>query len=198
MDTPACSTATISAAIGDPNGNNKLTCHRKIMDDFIQARQKHCFGELHDYFDHPQCIGWMWTGDADHPDALAVLMSTGDAGFKKMTTGKRHTTFRDLTGHWPEPVTTDENGEAEFQVPAGECECVVLTSVLSAGVLTGVEGSDRRLSESSFARTARRFVLDASYLNDVPLRPWLDPSTAAAPPLRTLGRNTAAPLHFVH
>jgi alpha-amylase len=112
---------------GDYNGNNKLTSHRKIMDDFIQARQKHCFGELHDYFDHPQCVGWMWTGDAKHCEVLAVLMSTGDAGFKKMSTGKRHVTFRDLTGHWPEPVTTDENGEAEFHCPPGSvsvwCSC---------------------------------------------------------------------------
>jgi alpha-amylase len=104
---------------GDCNGNFKLTSHRKIMDDFIQARQKQCFGELHDYFDHPQCVGWLWTGDDKHPDTLAVLMSTGDAGFKKMATGKPKTTFRDLTGHWPEPVTSDENGDAEFRCPPG-------------------------------------------------------------------------------
>jgi alpha-amylase len=112
---------------GDCNGNNKITSHRKIMDDFIQARQKHCFGELHDYFDHPQCVGWLWTGEEGHPDVLAVLMSTGDAGFKKMQTGKARTTFRDLTGHWPEPVTTDANGDAEFRCPPGSvsvwCSC---------------------------------------------------------------------------
>ena len=28
-------------------------------------------------------------------------------------------TFRDLTGHWPEPVTADDAGEAEFHCPAG-------------------------------------------------------------------------------
>jgi alpha-amylase len=104
---------------GDCNGKNKLTCHRKIMDDFIVARQKHCFGELHDYFDHPQCVGWLWTGDADHCETLAVLMSTGDAGFKRMQTGKPLKTFRDLTGHWPTPVTADANGEAEFHCPPG-------------------------------------------------------------------------------
>jgi alpha-amylase len=112
---------------GDCNGNNKLTSHRKIMDDFIQARQKHCFGELHDYFDHPQCVGWLWTGEEGHPDVLAVLMSTGDAGFKTMQTGKPNTTFRDLTGQWPEPVTTTANGEGEFRCLAGNvsvwCSC---------------------------------------------------------------------------
>ena len=89
------------------------------MDDFIQARQKHCFGELRDYFDHPQCVAWMWTGDAQHPDPLAVVMSTGDAGFKRIQTDRPKKTFRDLTGQWPEPVTTDVNGEAEFRCLPG-------------------------------------------------------------------------------
>jgi alpha-amylase len=112
---------------GDCNGNFKLTCHRKIIDDFIVARQKHCYGGLHDYFDHPQCIGWIWTGDAQHPDSLAVLMSTGDAGFKKMQTQRPNRTFRDVTGHWPEPVTANAEGEAEFHCPPGGvsvwCSC---------------------------------------------------------------------------
>ena len=28
-------------------------------------------------------------------------------------------TFRDLTGNWPEPMTTDDAGEAEFRCPPG-------------------------------------------------------------------------------
>ena len=31
----------------------------------------------------------------------------------------KHATFRDVTGHWPEPITTDENGTAEFRCPPG-------------------------------------------------------------------------------
>lgn len=112
---------------GDCAGKFPLKSHRKIIDDFIQARQKHCFGELHDYFDHPQCVAWLWTGDNHHPHTLAVVMSNGDAGFKKMQTGRKQTTFRDLTGNWPEPITTDANGEAEFRCPPGSvsvwCSC---------------------------------------------------------------------------
>jgi alpha-amylase len=112
---------------GDCEGKHPLTCHRKIIDDFIVARQKHCHGEMRDYFDHPQCVAWMWTGDAQHPDSLVTIMSTGDAGFKKIQTDRPLKTFRDLTGHWPEPVTTDANGEAEFRCPAGGvsvwCSC---------------------------------------------------------------------------
>jgi hypothetical protein len=36
-------------------------------------------------------------------------------------------TFRDLTGQWPEPVTTDDQGVAEFRCPPGSisawCAC---------------------------------------------------------------------------
>jgi alpha-amylase len=112
---------------GDAHGNHKLVSHRKLIDDFLQARAKFTHGDQHDYFDHPTCVGWLWSGDAAHPGALAVLMSTGDAGWKKMQTFRPNQTFRDLTGHWPEPVTADENGEAEFRCPPGKvsvwCMC---------------------------------------------------------------------------
>jgi alpha-amylase len=105
---------------GDDQGKHKLTSHRKLIDDFLQARAKFTYGDQHDYFDHPTCVGWLWTGDEEHPGALAVLMSTGDAGVKHMKTFQPGKTFRDLTGHWPEPVTTDENGEADFHCPGGK------------------------------------------------------------------------------
>jgi alpha-amylase len=104
---------------GDDKGNNKLTSHRKLMDDFLVARSKHTYGVMTDYFDHPQCVGWSWSGDAEHPGGLAVVLSTGDNGSKKMVTKCAQTTFRDVTGHWPEPVTTDENGEGTFPCPGG-------------------------------------------------------------------------------
>ena len=52
---------------GDEKGNNKLISHRKLIDDFLQARAKFTHGEQHDYFDHPTCVGWLWSGDAEHP-----------------------------------------------------------------------------------------------------------------------------------
>ena len=36
-----------------------------------------------------------------------------------MKTNRPGATFRDLTGHWPEPVLADDNGEAEFRCPPG-------------------------------------------------------------------------------
>jgi alpha-amylase len=112
---------------GNPDPAHKLTSHRKLIDDFLQARAKFTHGDQHDYFDHPTCVGWLWSGNAQHSGALAVLMSTGDAGWKKMQTFHPNQTFRDLTGHWPEPVTADETGQAEFRCPPGKvsvwCMC---------------------------------------------------------------------------
>ncbi|MEA2708046.1 MAG: alpha-amylase [Phycisphaerales bacterium] len=109
---------------GDYFGNadpaHPLVSHRKLIDDFLTARAKYSYGDQHDYFDHAQCIGWTFTGDKEHSGQMAVLMSTGDAGMKTMKTFRGEQTFTDITGHWPEPITTNANGEAEFKCPAGK------------------------------------------------------------------------------
>ena len=109
---------------GDYFGNASkefgLVSHRKLIDDFLMARAKYSYGDQHDYFDHPTCIGWTLTGDEAHPGQLAVVMSTADAGLKRMKTFRGEQTFRDITGHWPEPITTNKDGEAEFRCPAGK------------------------------------------------------------------------------
>jgi alpha-amylase len=90
---------------GDEQGKNKLTSHRAVIDALIGARTNHAYGELRDYLDHAHCIGWTWSGDADHPGSMAVVMSVGDAGTKRMATANKLATFRDITGSWPEPIT---------------------------------------------------------------------------------------------
>jgi alpha-amylase len=109
---------------GDYFGNQEegtnLVSHRKLIDDFLLARAKHTYGDQHDHFDHPNCVGWVWSGDEGHPGSMVVLMSNGEAGVKRMKTFYGEHTFRDVTGHWPEPVTTDANGEGEFKCPAGK------------------------------------------------------------------------------
>lgn len=105
---------------GNSDPNAKLSSHRKLIDDFLQARESYSFGDQHDYFDHPQCVGWVWSGDAEHPGSMAVVMSTGDEGVKRMKTYHGKHTFRDVTGHWPDPITTDDNGDADFKCPAGK------------------------------------------------------------------------------
>ncbi len=112
---------------GDGGGRNKLVSHQKLIDNFLLARSRYTHGDQHDYFDHPTCVGWLWSGDVEHPGALAVIMSTGDAGTKTMQTFHPNKTFCDITGHWPEPITANESGEVEFRCPPGKvsvwCMC---------------------------------------------------------------------------
>jgi alpha-amylase len=112
---------------GDAQGDNKLNSHRTLIDNLMGARTQYAYGELHDYFDHPQCVGWTWTGDNEHAGSLAVVMSVGNAGGKRMKTHRRHVTYHDITGHRWERVTTDEHGEADFRCNGGSvsvwCSC---------------------------------------------------------------------------
>ncbi|MGN6506971.1 MAG: alpha-amylase [Tepidisphaeraceae bacterium] len=104
---------------GNPSKEHGLLSHRKLIDDFCAARATHTNGELHDYFDHPQCVAWAWTGSDENPKSMGVVLSTGDDGTKRMKI-RPNTTYHDVTGHIPEPVTTDENGDADFRCPAGK------------------------------------------------------------------------------
>jgi alpha-amylase len=104
---------------GHADEQTPLTSHRMLLDAFLDARARFNYGDQHDYFDHPNCIGWLRTGDAEHPGAMVVLMSNGDAGQKRIETGRPNAEFHDVTGHIPEPISTDGDGAAEFRCPAG-------------------------------------------------------------------------------
>ena len=100
-------------------GEPKLASHKTLLDAFLEARAKYNYGDQHELFDHPNCIGWLRTGNEEHPGAMVVLLSNGDAGHKRVETGKPNATFVDCTGHDSEPISTDERGAAEFRCPAG-------------------------------------------------------------------------------
>ncbi len=90
---------------------------REALDPMLKARLEACYGEQIDYFDHANCIGWVRLGDEAHPGSgLAVVMSNGDDGHKRMSLGELNagTTWRDITGAIADPVTLDDKGEAEF------------------------------------------------------------------------------------
>lgn len=109
---------------GDYYGNDsedyELTSHRHLLDLFMDARQQHLWGDMHDYFDHPNCIGWVWTGDEDHRPMAVVMSNSDEDGHKRMHTHAPGRTFHDITDHAAEPITTDDEGWAEFHCPAGK------------------------------------------------------------------------------
>jgi alpha-amylase len=96
-----------------------LYSHRFLIDRFLRARREYAYGDQHDYFDHPNTIGWMRLGTAEHPGAMAVVMTNGSPGTTWMNTFRRRATFFDVTGHIPQKVVTNDDGWGEFRCPGG-------------------------------------------------------------------------------
>jgi alpha-amylase len=95
------------------------TSHRIVLDQLLAARRDHAYGTQQDYFDHENVVGWTRLGDADHPRAMAVVMSDGPGGSKNMFVDRRNAQFRDITGVTPDMVTTDGNGNGVFSCNGG-------------------------------------------------------------------------------
>ena len=104
---------------GHEGDGGAIVSHRVLLDAFLDARAKYNYGDQHDYFDHPNCIGWLRTGDEAHPGAMVVVMSNGDAGTKRVLTTKPRARFSDCTGHAQHEVETDDEGAADFTCPPG-------------------------------------------------------------------------------
>ncbi|MCG7856760.1 alpha-amylase [Flavihumibacter sp.] len=88
----------------------------------LPLREKIAFGEQRDYFDHPNCIGWIRTGIAeDKTSGLAVVLSNGSDGYKYMELGEQHAgrKMKDMLGKCPQEIVLNEKGGAEFHCLAG-------------------------------------------------------------------------------
>lgn len=60
------------------------------LGELILARKHFAYGQQDDYWDFPTCIGWVRHGTWDRPDGCAVVMSSSDAGYKRMWVGEMH------------------------------------------------------------------------------------------------------------
>ncbi len=107
--------------VGDDGGEYEvwLDSHRFLIDKFLQARHAYSYGSQYDYFDHPNTIGWTRLGNEENPGGMAVVLSNGDAGSKWMEVGQPNRTYIDITEHIDEPITTNDEGWAEFRCEAG-------------------------------------------------------------------------------
>jgi alpha-amylase len=97
-----------------------LYAHRWLIDKFVWARNAYGFGDQHDYFDHPNTIGWARLGTTEHPGAMAVIMSNGSDGSKWMNMFRPNKTFYDITEHIQEKVTTNADGWGNFHCAGGK------------------------------------------------------------------------------
>ncbi|MGL4609713.1 MAG: alpha-amylase [Trueperaceae bacterium] len=89
-----------------------------LLDKFLHARRCYAYGDQYDYFDHGNCIGWTRQGNDEHKGGMAVLLSNGDAGTKRMQ-ARPNQTYIDCTEHLQETITTDNEGWGEFKCKAG-------------------------------------------------------------------------------
>jgi alpha-amylase len=103
-----------------------LMSHQALLDSFMSVRRDYAFGEQTDYFDAANCIGWTRMGDESHAGGLAVLISNGDAGTKRMKLPVPSATYRDVTGHIVDVLVTDAEGYADIVCPAGSVSVWVI------------------------------------------------------------------------
>lgn len=93
---------------------------RDQLEVMLRLRQACAYGDQDDYMETPTKVGWVRHGDEDHPQPMAVLISTGDADQERMFVGAEEAgkTYRDYSGK-NEPITIDEEGYGLFTVAPG-------------------------------------------------------------------------------
>lgn len=103
---------------GDYYGiNNSDSPHRSIIDKLLQIRKKHAYGDQIDYFDDPNCIGFVRTGDLHHTGLVLLISNEGEKN-KKMYVGKQHAgeIWYEITNNIRKEVTIDKDGNGLFSV----------------------------------------------------------------------------------
>ncbi|KKK19326.1 hypothetical protein AOCH_004676 [Aspergillus ochraceoroseus] len=86
----------------------------------IQARKLYAYGEQQDYFDHPNCIGFVRYGNSSHACGLVCLLSNAGPAQKQMYVGSRHanTEWVDLLQATTITITIDRHGYGVFPIGA--------------------------------------------------------------------------------
>ncbi|MEO6948868.1 MAG: alpha-amylase [Ginsengibacter sp.] len=87
------------------------------IESLLYARKLHSFGPQHDYFDHPNCIGWTRVGEGES-SGCAVLISNDTPNYKRMEIGQQYAgkIFVDMLANIDKKVKIDENGWGDFLV----------------------------------------------------------------------------------
>jgi alpha-amylase len=94
------------------------SCGNKLA-DIILARKLYAYGDQDDYFDEPNCIGWVRRGTWDHPAGCAVVLSNAGPGQKRMCVGDLHRgqVWTDILTWETTEVTIDDEGYGTFPCP---------------------------------------------------------------------------------
>ncbi len=107
--------------MGDYTGipKAKIKSKKPMLNKLLKLRKKYAYGPQHDYFDNADVVGFTREGDDDHKDSgLAVVMSDGTGGTKRMYIGKQFAGchFADVMGNAKYDIMIDDEGCGEFYV----------------------------------------------------------------------------------
>lgn len=94
------------------------SCGGKLA-DIILARKLYAYGDQEDYWDDPNCIGFVRRGTHDKPFGLACILSNAEPGQIKMAVGEMHAgeVWTDVLGWAEGEVTIDDDGYGLFTTP---------------------------------------------------------------------------------
>jgi alpha-amylase len=89
------------------------------LSDMVLARKLYAYGEQDDYFDEPNCIGFVRKGTEDKKYGLACVMSNTAPGQKKMNVGSVYAgeVWTDVLGWEKGEVKIDKDGNGTFPCP---------------------------------------------------------------------------------
>ena len=98
--------------------NEPPACGGKLP-DLTLARKLYAYGTQEDYFDEPNCIGFVRRGTWDKPAGLACVMSNAEPGQKRMAVGEMHAgqIWTDILGFEEKEVQIDGDGFGMFPCP---------------------------------------------------------------------------------
>ena len=109
---------------GDYYGvGGKESPHRWVIEKLLYARKHYAYGEQINYFDDPNFVAVVRTGNEEHPGSgLVMLLSNHEEGTKNINIGKEHAgeTWFEITENIKDEIQIDENGAADFRVNAGK------------------------------------------------------------------------------
>lgn len=86
----------------------------------MRLRMTHAYGTEHDYYDHCDIVGFTREGE-DKKNGLALIVSDGPGGYKKMYVGTEHRgqIYTDACGICQEDIQIDAEGYGEFRTEGG-------------------------------------------------------------------------------
>nr|AFX74688.1 alpha amylase [Glaciozyma antarctica] len=106
---------------GDLYGCNSETKVEPMtqLADFIRIRKLFAYGPTRDYWDHPNCVGWVREGDVERDGCAVVICNGSEEGEKRMQVPDGHAgeEWTDVLGWSQGTVTIGEDGWADFRSP---------------------------------------------------------------------------------